>query len=163
MLNPSTDVFPNNVISKAATALQSIDPNDLTILKRPLRASDPNMSIGVWGALWQPDLESYEMGHFVPGETTISSYQIGVQSFVKDGDEELGLKLHAILAYHVRRVLYRDSAFRVGLAGMQVTLDFVTERYLKWEFRSQRYMNNEVDGTFVFSTTAECLLTTELV
>ncbi len=161
MLDDSQNVFPNNIVAAIASAMAGIDP-DTTIKKRPLRPSDPNQSLGIWGALWDPAEESLEIGHSPIGEPTLGTYQIGVQSFIKDGDQERGLRIHSIFAARVRRVLYRDQGLRVSLASMSVIDGPVTESFRRWRVGNQRYMNNDIDGTFVFAATVECFAETEV-
>ena len=127
MIDATTPAFPNNVIAILADRLGTIDPQDTTILKRPLRHTDPNQSIGLFGALWTPEQDTLEMGHFPAGEPTLGVYQLGIQFFIKDGDEERGLAAHSVFTTLGRRVLYRDQQLRVQLAALSVTDGTTTE------------------------------------
>lgn len=160
MLNATEAVFPNNVVLLMAVAFESIDP-DLTILKRPLRPTDPNQSIGIFGSLWDPDDQSLEIGHRFLGEPTLSRYQIGVQALVKDGDEERGLATHSVFSKRIRSVLYRNQALSVALAGLYVSDDSSREAVSRWGIRTQRYMNNDVEGKFVYLSTLDYWIETE--
>lgn len=161
MIDPTEAAFPNNAVTAIAVAMATID-SDLIVLKRPLRPSDGGPAIGVWGALWTPDEESREIGHRPQGETTLSSYQLGVQSFVKDGDQERGLAAHAVLAARIRRVLYRDTALRLSFSSMSVTDGTFTEHFSRWTVGSQRFMNTDIEGTFIFASTVECRMETQV-
>jgi hypothetical protein len=161
MITADESVFPNNVVELLEISFQGIDP-DLTVLKRPLRPSDPNQCIGVFPALWQPEEDSLEMGHSAPHEPTLAQYQIGIQAFVKDGDEIRGLAIHSILSKRVRGVLYRDQALRVALQSLYVSDGVSTESLRRWGVRTQRYMNNDIDGKFVYVSTLDYWIETEV-
>lgn len=162
MIDDTEPVFPNNVVELVAAKMQLID-SDFVVLKRPLRPSDPNQSIGIFGTLWMPDESSLEIGGIAPAEPTLSSYQLGVQCLVKDGDEERGLTIHSIMSKRVRSVLYRDEALRVSLGMLYVTDGLSTERAKRWGIRTQRYMNNDIEGKFVYLSTLDYWLETETV
>jgi hypothetical protein len=153
--------FPDNVIALMNPAFDTLDP-DIDVYNRPLRPSDPDHTIGIFPALWTPDDESYEIGHSAPHEPTLQRYQIGVQGLVKNGDEPTGLKIHSILATRIRRVLYKNASLRNAIASLVVTDSGSTERIRRWTVRLQRYMNNEVKGTFIFVSTCEVILETEI-
>lgn len=161
MIDGTEPVFPNNVVELLALGLQVID-SELTVLKRPLRPSDPNQCIGVFPALWQPKEDSLEIGHRFPNEPTLSEYQIGIQGFVKDGDEVRGLTTHSILSNRIRGVLYRNADLRVALQSLYVYDGVSTERLRRWGVRTQRYMNNDIDGKFVYVSTLDYWIETEV-
>lgn len=162
MITADDTEFPANAISLIATASAGLD-SDLFVAKRPLRESDPNQSIGVYASMWLPDENSYEMRGRPDGihEPTLQSYTIGVQAFVKDMDAERGLVVHATLSKMVRRLLYRDDTLRLGLRALQVTVDGSTERTQRFGVRSQRYVSNELQGTWLYLSTIEVFLETE--
>jgi len=155
LLSESTVVFPNNIVSLLVDELGVIDPSDTTIKKRPLRATDPNQSIGIFSTMWTPNDESLEMGHRNPHEPTLGRYNVGVQGLVSHGDEEIGLAVHAILANMIRSILYRSSTIAVELPQLVVTDGLNTERPMRWGVNQQRYINNEIGGTFIFLSTLE--------
>lgn len=160
MIDPTEPCFPNNVVSALAYVLPGLDP-DLTVLTRPLRPTDPKQSIGVYGTLWQPDNDSLEIGHEAPGEPTLQSYQIGIQTLVKDGDSERGLAASSVLSRDVRLVLYRNEPLRVALRSLYVEVDTARESMRRWGIRSQRYMSNDIEGTFVFMSVIDMWIETE--
>ena len=162
MIDPILNqAFPNNFIATCAPYMKAIDTS-MTVVLRPLRPSDPDHIIGVFAALWLPDEESYEIGHSSPGEPSLQRYQVGFQGMVKHGDEPKGLAIHAVLAAKIRRVLYKNASLRNDIASLVVTDGSSTERVRRWNVRLQRYMNNEVEGTFIFVSTAEVILETEI-
>lgn len=165
MIGNSIVVFPNNIVEIVKTRTQFLD-SDLTILKRPVRASDPTQTVGLTAASWLPDLTSYEFpylggGNVQAGEPTLQRYTINVTSFVKDMDEENGQAVHSVLAALLRSMLYRDNTLRVGLAALSVTMNGHIERAKRWGVSNQRFLNNTVDQQFMFVSTLEFWLETE--
>lgn len=169
MIQDTDSVFPSNVIYCLTQVLPGIDER-LTVLGRPLRSTDPNFSIGIFATLWQPDEQSYEMGSALlgqpqptaPAEPTLSSYTLGIQCLVKDGDEQRGLNINSILAKRIRSVLYRNEPLRVALGSLSVTDGDSVERMRRWGMRNQRYMNNDIEGTFVYISTLDYWIETEM-
>ncbi len=162
-ISNTTVVFPNNAVDLIDTRAQLLDA-DLFCIKRPLRESDPNQSVGVFPSYWTPDEDSYEMrGIPSPGrsEPTLSQYLIMVQAFVKDMDEERGLATHSVLSKMIRSMLYRDAPLRVGLAALTVTMNGSTEKTKRWGIRTQRYFSNELSGSWLYLSTLEFWLETE--
>lgn len=157
-------VFPELAVELIRDRVLMIDPDPtqpITVVRRPLRTSDPVQCIGVFGATWTPDVTSHEMrGH---NEPTLGVYTIAVQVKVEDMDEERGLKLHSTMSKHVRAMLYRDAVLRVGLAALSVTMSGSTERAKRWGVRTQRYLSNELEGSFLHLSTLEFWLETETV
>lgn len=163
MIDPAEASFPNNVVLELCkpAAIPSID-SDCTVLKRPLRPSDPNYSVAVYGALWTPNEESYEMGHSTPHEASLNQYQIGIQTLIKDGDTEKGLAISSILANRIRSVLYRNQPVRVALASLYVQDGSSRESLRRWGPRSQRFMSNDIEGTFVTISVLDLWIETEM-
>lgn len=165
MITAATAVFPNNAILEMSARFNLLDPaGDVQVFRRPLRDTDPNQSIGVFGALWTPNPESLEMkGIAAPGpqEPSLQRYSIAVQAFVKDMDEENGLAVHSVLSKMILAMLYRDAPLRVGLAGLSTTLFGATERTKRWGVTTQRFLNNELDSEWLYLSTVECWLETE--
>lgn len=159
MIDETVAVFPNNVVNLVADHAQLLD-EELAIFKRPLRKSDPAQSIGVFGAQWVPDEDSFEMGggnH----EPTLASYMISLQAFVADFDEERGLATSSVLSTLVRAMLSRDPDLRVALRALTVLIAGSTERTRKYSVRNQRFNSNEIDGRFLYLSTIEFWLETE--
>ena len=164
MIDSGTSVFPSNVVQLIKTRAQLID-SDLYVTGRPLRESDPVQSVGVFGMQWVPDENSYEMGATPLGrsEPSLQTYLITIQGFVKDADEERGLDVHAILSKKLRSMLYRDDPLRVGLLALSVVMNGSTERAKRYGVRSQRYVSNELSGTWLYLSTLEFWLETETI
>lgn len=173
MIDPTIEtVFPNNVVKCLGIVLPGIgDEGELTVLKRPLRPTDPDKSIGIYGTMWNPVESSYEMGHFntlgtpvgaMPGEPTLSDYQIGIQTLVKHSDTEAALAISSVLNKRVRTVLYRNQPLRLALASLYVEDGTSRESTKRWGVRSQRYMSNEIEGKFVFVSVLDFWIETEM-
>jgi hypothetical protein len=153
--------FPNNIVQVVAARSALID-TDLFVIKRPLRNTDPNQSIGVFASTWVPDDESKEMlGSAFAVQPTLSRYQISVQAFVKDMDEIRGLNTHAVLSRMVRSMLYTDNPLRVALSQLQSTLNGATEQSQRWGVSHQRFFANEIGGDWLYLSILEFWLETE--
>lgn len=169
MITGDEAVFPVNAVSLIAERFSLID-DDIFVARRPLRPNDPAISIGVFGTMWTPDPESYEMGRMLeigeaPGSTepTISRYVISIQAFVKDMDEEIGSARHSVLSTMIRGILYRDQPLRVALSQLNAQVAGVSERTRTWGVTTQRFLNNELgDNEWLYLSTVEFWLDTEM-
>lgn len=161
MIVSNDAMFPNNAVQIVAARSALLDP-DLTVLKRPLRNTDPNQSIGVFGSLWVPQDDSKEMlGQARASQPTLSQYRVVVQSFVKDMDEVRGLNVHGVLARMIRSMIYNDAALRVALSSLTSTLNGVTEASQRWGISQQRFFSNELSGEWLYLSILEFWLETE--
>lgn len=161
-IDDSVDVFPNNAVTVIKDRFQTL-ASDLFIIGRPLRETDATQSVGVFGSTWQPDEESYEIkGGVLGSEPTLQRYAIGVQGFVKDMDEQRGLRVAGVLGKMLRAMLYRDSAMGVSLRALQVTMLGSTERLTRYGVRNQVYDSNEIPkGTWLYLSTLDFWIETE--
>lgn len=156
--------FPNNIVDLIYVRAESID-SDLERFRRPLRPEDPQQSFGVYAALWNPDEESMEFRGNRSKEPTLNRYTVMVQCFVKDGDEERGLAIHSVLSSRVRAMLYRDPPLQVGFGALSWS-DVGNpgqERAQRWGIRNQRFMSNEVTGSWLYLSSIEFWLETEII
>lgn len=162
MITADTPVFPNNAVELMAIRFATLDA-DLTVVKRPLRKSDPAQALGVYAALWTPNENSYEMQGGDPAvrQPTISAYSITVEAYIKDMDEERGLATHSVFASLVRAMLYRDAPLLVGLRALSVNVGGSTEQVQRTGIRSQRYSSNELQGSFLYLAVLDYYLETE--
>lgn len=158
------DAFPNNVVSLIQARSGLLD-SDLTVLRRPLRRTDPTQTLGVFASQWQPDEESYEMRGSPVGrsEPSLQVYLIALQAFVKDMDEERGLATHATFSKMVRAMLYRDEPLRVGLSSLSYSINGSSEHTKRWGIRAQRFVSNEIDAQWLYLSTLEFWLETETI
>lgn len=169
MISGDEAVFPNNVVSLLATRFELIDET-VNTFRRPLRVNDPELSIGIYGSMWTPDPESFEtnqnLGSMnIPGssEPTMSRYVVGIQAFVRDFDEEIGLARHSVLSTLIRGILYRDAPLRVALSQLDTQVSGVGERTKRWGVTAQRFLNNELgDNEWLYLSTIDFWLDTEI-
>jgi hypothetical protein len=167
VIDASASIFPNNVVDLVSIAFSGIDPDDeIGIFRRPLRNSDPQQSIGIHAQLWDPQDDSIEfMGqgtNLSPQRPTLQRYYYGAQAFVKDGDEERGLAVHATLSHRVRSVLYTHTPLKVALTGLKVMFEDGTEEVLqRWGISNARFYSGEIEGTNLYLSTLEFWVETE--
>lgn len=163
MITPDNTIFPNNAVVLITDRVKLLD-TDLAnaVFGRPLRNSDPNQCVGVFGSVWVPDQDSLEMRGFMPTqEPTLGRYIITVQSFVKDMEEERGLNTHNTLSRILRGMLYNDAPLRQSLATLSSTVGNSTERYKRSGVSQQRYFSNELQGQWLYLSILEFWLETE--
>jgi hypothetical protein len=164
VIDEAIEVFPNNVCSLITARVKAVYPT-LTVFQRSLRDSDGTESVGIFPITWTPDDSSFEMPAnpqlFAAGEPTLQRYIIGVQSFVKDTMEERGIRRHSILAKQIRSLLYRDQPLAIGLAALSVTMSGSLERIQRRGIQVQRFLNNDIQGVFLFLASCEYYVETQ--
>lgn len=158
--NDGDPLFPMNAVALMKTRFGLIDP-DLHVVQRKLMQADPVQSIGVSAENWSPDPQSHEMLGQHTSEPSINRYEIHVQCLIKDTDEERGAAVSSKLSKMARGILLTDRVLRDSLQGLHSTLYGVTERTLRWTVPSQRYLNQELSGQFIYLSTIQVLLETE--
>lgn len=161
MIVPDANIFPNNAIYVLSQRFQMID-SDLIVKKRPIHANDGTQCIGVFPSQWLPNLQSYEMQGQDFHSTTLDQYLITVQAYVLDSDEERGLNTHGVLAETLRSILDRDDPLRVALHSLASTLNGVTKVCRRTGVRQQRYVSDELNGSFLYLSTLDFVLETEI-
>lgn len=159
MIDPTTPCFPNNVVAVLADVLSAVD-EDVVPLTRPLRPTDPNMSLSVYASVWLPDDSSFEIGKMAP-EPTLGNYGVQIQTLTKHGDSPTALAVSSIFTKRVRNVLYRNEPLHVILGSLSVDEDDRKESMRRWGVRSQRYLSNEVQGTYLFVSVLDIFIETE--
>ena len=161
MITADDHLFPNNVCNVLLAALQDLDA-DLTVLQRPLRLTDPAQSVSVYGAYWSPDSQSWETGHGMPGEPTISRYTITIQGLIRDMDVERGLQVHAALSAKIRAMLVRNTDVKGALGALTATLEGATERLTRWKVSNQDLMQTQVKSGWAFLSVTHIVVETAL-
>lgn len=157
----STLPFPANLIEAFAEIIPEL-VGGATVVKRPCRDTDPNKTVGVVASLYSPDEESYELiGSSMYGPT-ISNYIINIQTYSKHSNEADSLAAGAEMATGVRLGLLFNPAVRVALAGLTYTHGMHQERFKKASIQAQRFVSNEIDGTYLNLTITELLIETEI-
>lgn len=156
-IDASVVVFPANVQNAVIYCMQQTFPAGMNYLRRPLRGNDPNESIGVFPMSWNPEEDSYETRGLpqLASFPTVHRYMIMVQGYVKDSDEERGLARHAILAKLIRSMLYSSDSLALSLRALSVTLYGATETLSRYGVRTQRYISNDVHGSWLYLSNTE--------
>lgn len=163
MIEPDVGSFPNNIVMALKDELQAIDP-EITILTRPIKKGDPLQCFSIVASAWQPDLNSQEFVGMGGGHTgpTLSQYVVSIQTFNQDMDEERGLAVQAAMATAVRLKLSRDIDVRVALAQLASNNFGYSERFTRSYVQTQRFISNEVSGQFLFLSSTELVVETEV-
>ncbi len=167
-VTPNNTSFPNNIVLLLKQELKKIDPaigdsDGIAIYTRPIRKGDPVQAIGITAALWSPQEGSTEMlGIDSRTGSTINQYVIGIQTFIQHMDEEEGLQLAATLAGIVRAKLSMDLPLRVALGQLQSTEFGYTESFKKGTVQGQRFLSNEIEGSFYHLSNLEYVVETEI-
>lgn len=152
--------FPNNVVKVLHDRYSDYLKGVGFVGMRPLRRSDPQVSISIFSSDWVPT--DINIGQMDPA---VSRYTYVIQCFVKDGDEERGLRGHATLSKRARSMLYRDTVTKLALSALTVTdsVSHLTERFQRHGVRQQRFVSNEMQGTYLYLSIIEYWVETETV
>lgn len=162
MITVDDTQFPNNIVDLVALRSQLID-GDLFVVKRPIRPTDPNQSIGVIGSNWVPNDDSKEMlGQAYAAQPTLSRYSVTVQGVIRDTEQERGLNVHGVLARMLRSMVYTDAPLRVALSSLTSVLAGMTENTQRWGVTQQRFFANEISGDWLYMSILELWLETEI-
>lgn len=153
-------VFPDNAVALIKTRIPLAVDADLFVVRRPLNKTDPAQSVGVFPLTSVPDDTSIEIQSLEP---TLNRYHIIIQSMVRDMDEMRGTNIHSILGTMLRKMFYRDNPLHVGLTALSVTMFNSTERMQRRGITQQRYLSNEVQGQFIFTSWIEAWIETETI
>lgn len=160
MITVSDAVFPNNIMNLMKVRVPVAIDADMRIFLRPLRSTDPDQSIGISAGVWVPDKATQEMNASMQNLPTEQEYTVLIQSLVKHADEEAALNIHSVVASRIRSMLYTDSLLQLGFSQLSVASGGRTEQAMRWGPRTQRFISNEVSGTFIQSSITEfCLYT----
>lgn len=162
-IDADTPAFPNNIVDILEYRISQIDA-DLTVVKRRLRTTDGNQTVGLVPTLWTPEQDSYEMlgpMDVARHRPTLVQYGISIQSYVKHADEVTGSRQHSVLASKLRSMLFTDDALRVGLLELSVADGARTERTKKWGIRRVQFLSNELNGSFLYMSILDSFYETE--
>lgn len=134
---------------------------ELNFFRRPLGASDPNLSVGVWLASWEA-LEDPSIGMVEPD---LCRYTFGVQTLCKSDERENGFRTSALLTKKVRLALYRDQEFRLQLGQLREDQDGFPpfERFMRAKYERMNYADMDVGGGFLYISASVFSLDTETV
>lgn len=155
---PSSTDFPNNVIALIAARIPTAIDADLKVFKRMLRTTDPTQSVGIFPSTKLPDRTSTEHRSLEP---TLKTYNIILQTLVQDMQEENCISVHSILSQQLWRMLYSDTPLGIGLTALSVVANNARERFQRRGISQQRYLSNEISGTFIQTSWIEFWFETE--
>lgn len=161
-ISADTAVFPENAVELIASSVQLLD-DTLSVFMRPLRNTDPEFTVGVFGARWEPDDSSYEMRGQANRGPSLSRYMIVIQAMVKDMEEVRGLRRSSNLGAAIRVMLLRDPALGVAFQSLRATPGGTTESSRRWGVRAHDFISNELSGTWTYLSTLEFMIETETV
>lgn len=146
--------FPNNIVDELVTRTTAV-LTDLTgpVLRRPLRPTDPERSVGIFPVDWNAVEGQMQMGNVGP---SLQTYSFRIHLLVKNSNEEEGRALYANDSKKLRTMLYHDQTLKVALGSLtEVVINDHTERLQRWGIRSQRFLNNELSGQFLFLSSTD--------
>lgn len=150
--------FPANIAWVLSCGLERMEPVK-SVVRRPLRPSDPNQTAGVVTMDWTA--EGYEIGG---PEPTVSAYTFRLQYLVKMvGDEQGAMLLHAKGSKTIRAMLYRDTELGLQLRSLTETQAGRTERVKKYDVRAQRFVSNEIQGNFIYLSSLDVVVQVETI
>lgn len=156
--------FPANIVEALADLMPTMVPGS-TVVKRPCRDTDPHKTVGLTANLFTPREDSFEIIGGMSYGPTLNNYIINIQTYVKDANQEASLASGAAMATDVRLGLLFDPSVRVALAGLTYTHNAHgphTERFARAFIQAQRFVSNEIDGTYLNLTITELLIETEI-
>lgn len=162
MIDPTTPAFPTNVAQVLGAQIKLLD-DEIYTFSRPLKHTDPNVSVSTFGLQWEPDERTWETRGQGAMGPTVQRYLVVIQAFVKDMDVERGAAKHSVLSAMIRGMLHRSPTLRVALTSLVVTTEDYTESLRRWSIRSQRFLNNELGGSWLYLATTEVLIETEML
>lgn len=158
---PDDNIFPNNIVS-LVSARANLLTTGLSVVRRAVRATDSNQTIGVFAQNWTPNEQSKEfLGQDRAGLPTLSTYRVTIQALVRDTDEIRGLNVHAAMSRALRVMLYMDAPLRVALSSLSSTVLDTTENSRRWGVGNQRFFTNEISGDWLYLSILEFWLETE--
>jgi hypothetical protein len=129
------------------------------VYMRPLRFTDTNPAIGVYAENWDPDETTMMIGQ---AEPAASRYNLTIQTMVKGLDEEQARNVHRAQNALMRTVLYRDDSLRLRLLGVSEESEGAVERTTKLGTTGQKFLNSQLQSSFVFMTTTSLYVESEV-
>lgn len=150
--------FPMNIVEVLHDYMKAELDESFTVLKRPLRTQDPNLSVGIFPNDWVPVANSREMGF---AGDTLSTHLVRVHLLIKAGEEQAGRYLSGIHAKKLRTMLAHDADLQLRLGQLSEVSGSIKERAQRFGVRNQRFLNNELTGQFIFLATTEFWVETE--
>lgn len=153
--------FPVIVTSVLQTFIELLD-DTFTVLLRPLRTTDPNLSVGIYSTIWSPTPGSAEFtGLSGLSPAALERYVIIIQAMVKDADAERGAISHSVLSEAIRTMLDSDPSLRIELGGLSATVGGRTKSLKRWWPVNTRFFSSELDGNQLYLSVNEMMIEVE--
>lgn len=149
--------WPENVLDEMEPRV-ALAFSQYAMVRRPVAIDDPALTIGMFTVDWNPVPGSHETGQ---EEATLSRYTYRLQLMVKHADRAAGINLFSLDTKVLRGVLYRDATLQVQLHSLSEDILGFRERFQRFRVTTQRYMNNEIAGSYVFLSSTTCIVETE--
>lgn len=150
--------FPANFVWAISGALDRVEFVD-TVVRRPIRPIDPNMTAAVYASVWQPQQGGYEIGQEEP---TLTQYDFIIEYLVKyAGDESEGHNVHSVGSKHIRAMLYRDEQLGIQLRQLEEVYAGTREQVKRIKLRRQRFFTNRIRSEMVFLSAIDGFVETE--
>lgn len=132
--------------------------NGYTILQRPVRFMDPTKTVTCF-----PLNRTQPVGDKIIGqvEPLLKRYDYRFQVFHKVIKEEEGRAWNALDTKMLEVVLYRDTTLAANLPTLSEELLDSRERFTRFGLGTTRYLNNEVNGAFVFLSQVDAWVETQ--
>lgn len=137
------DLFVYGLLAQLQSGLADApDFPSLNYFSRPLRPSDPNLSVCVFEADMEPvEYEIGQMSHGTNGNPSLLRWNVGVQILVKSAEEQEGRSLRAKLLNRVRTTLFSN----VCAAALMTLNDPISgERCTKYRLRRIAFANGDL-------------------
>lgn len=151
--------FPENVVVELEAAFAQ-HMSDFVVIPRPLRRMDPARSIGLFVFNWHPIADSHQIGQQEPA---LNRYDYRIQLLVKASDETQARSIFGSATKSVRAILYRDRDLAVRLLGLIEEILGSRETLKRYGVTRQSFANNDINGQFIYLTTTEFWVETEVV
>lgn len=153
--------FPMNIVDILRDRVNDrlLEGSGAECILRPLTPSDPNFSIGVFPFDWLPEEDSQEIGG--GGVPTLQRYFIKIHLMVKSADPEEGRAIYANESKKLRLMLYHDRALGIALSQLREQSSEHVEQFKRARIQRQRFLNNELQGRFIFLSATDIWVETE--
>lgn len=150
--------FPGNVLGEIELSLQDYMPM-FQVIRRPVRQTDPERTIGLFLVDWTPRMDSVLIGP--QWEPELATYEYRLQLLIKHTDEIEGRRMFGAASKSLKAILYRDPDLVVRLTTLNETVLDVRETVKRFGVRRQRFLNNEIRGSFLYLAATDLWVETE--
>lgn len=86
-----------------------------------------------------------------------------LQGMIKSQDEVKAIATSSLLSYLIREMVELDPGIAIALPQLKVQRGRATEVLKSWDVISQDYANNEDGNDFIYLSTTEVVIRTEII